>query len=108
MCNVHDYVTLPQLSEMWMKALLAAPLLGMALLSLPAAAQVSRPGSWVQAQGQQGQPRGLVPRDQRQERRMRREPDERRRNSLTEEQRRELRRDIDQANRDIYRRKFKH
>jgi len=91
-----------------MKALFVALLLGTALVSSLAAGQISRPGSWAQEQGQQGQPRGFVPRDQRRESRVRAEPDERRHRSLTEEERRELRRDIDQANRDIYRRKFKH
>ena len=107
MSKRRDYVTLPELVEMWMKAIFGALLVGIALLSQPAAAQVARFGPWLQAQGYRGQPRGVAPRDQRGERRVRPEPDQRRQGRLTDDERRDLRRDIDQANRDIYRRKFK-
>lgn len=90
-----------------MKALFGALLVGTVLLSQPAVAQISRFGPWVEVQGHREQPRRYVPRDQRGERRARPEPDQRRQNRMTDDERRELRRDIDRANRDIYRRKFR-
>jgi len=108
MSKRRDYVTLPELVEMWMKAIIGALLVGMTILSQAAVAQVTVFGPWLQAQGHREQPRGYAPRDQRGDRRVvRPEPDQRRQGRLTDDERRDLRRDIDQANRDIYRRKFK-
>lgn len=63
-------------------------------------------GFSFQVQAQRGQPREGMQREQRDMRREgRAEPGrgERRHERLTDEERRDLRRDIDQANRDIYR-----
>lgn len=73
----------------------------------PAAAEPQGFSFLIQTQMQRGQPPERLQREQRDLRRdYRAEPgrDERRRDRLTEQERRDLRRDIDQANRDIYRR----
>lgn len=92
-----------------MKALLGVLVLvlGAAVWAQSAVAEPRGFGFSLQAQGQRGQPREAMPREQRDMRREgRAEPGrgERRNDRMTEEERRELRRDIDQANRDIYRR----
>ena len=93
-----------------MKVLLGVVVAAIAVLSQPATADPRGFGPWVQAQwqGKRAQPaRGPMQREQREPRReqqMAPERDERPRGRLTDEERRELRRDIDQANREIYRR----
>ncbi len=95
-----------------MKALLGVLVLGVAIWSQSAVAEPRGFGFSFQAQGQReaqgqrGQPREGMQREQRDMRREgRAEPGrgERRQDRMTEDERRELRRDIDQANRDIYR-----
>lgn len=90
-----------------MKALLGAFVAGMAVLSQPAAAQSHGFGPWPQAQEQRSQPREPMQREMRRERRMAPEHGERAHGRLTDEERRELRRDIDQAGREIYRQPHK-
>lgn len=90
-----------------MKAWLGVLVAGMAILSQPAVAQSRGFGPWLQAQGQGAQSPGPAQRDLRRERRMAPERDDRRNNRLTDEERRDLRRDIDQADRDIYRQQRK-
>ena len=67
--------------------------------------QSSRGGMQLQAQGQQGQ-QGKKAQGQlsRGERAKRAEHDKRQQGRLTEEERRELHKDLDRANREIYRR----
>jgi hypothetical protein len=90
-----------------MKARLTALIAGMMLLSLPV---VAAPWNFVlaaQGQGQQLRPHQPVQSDRRESRRERRlvpERSERPHQRLTEDERRNLRRDIDQADREIYRR----
>lgn len=87
-----------------MKAWFSAFVVAMAVWSQPVQSQGFAP--WQQSQGQRGQPDGPMrrdPGDMRRERRLAPERDERRANRLTDEERRDLRRDIDQANREIYR-----
>lgn len=90
-----------------MKALLGVLVLGVAVWAQSAVAQSRGFGFSLQAQGQRSQQlREAMPRDQRELRREGRVGPgrgERRNDRLTEDERRELRRDIDQANRDIYR-----
>ena len=89
-----------------MKALLGVLVLGVAIWSQSAIAEPRGFGFSFQAQGQRGQPREGMQREQRDMRREgRAEPGrgERQQDRMTEDERRELRRDIDQANRDIYR-----
>lgn len=91
-----------------MKALLGAlvMVMVMAVLPPPAAAQSRGFGPWLQAQVQGAQSPGPVQREQRE---MRRDPrltpdrNDPRSNRLTDQERRDLRRDIDQADREIYR-----
>ena len=78
-----------------------------AMSSLPSVAAPWGYAPGVQGQGQRGQPRGPAQHDQRDMRRERRaapERGERPRQRLTDDERRDLRRDIDQADREIYRR----
>lgn len=78
-----------------------------AVSSLPSVAASWAYAPAVQGQGQRGQPRGPAQHDQRELRRERRaapERGERPPHRLTDDERRELRRDIDQADREIYRR----
>lgn len=88
-----------------MKALLALLAAGMVLV-LPAAA-----APWDYRPGLQGQDRRAPPQyapGQREEKRDQRaapQRDDRSRQRLSEEERRELRRDLDRANRELYRRK---
>lgn len=87
----------------WFGAL--AMVTAMAAGSQPAVAEPGGFGPWLQAQAQR-QPREPMQRDPRglrREQRLTPERDQRQRSRLTDEERRELRRDIDQANRDIYR-----
>ncbi len=87
-----------------MKAWLGALVMAVAAWSQPAQSQGFAP--WQQAQGQRGQPNGPMrrdPGDMRREQRFAPERDGQRRNRLTDEERRDLRRDIDQAGREIYR-----
>ncbi len=86
-----------------MKALLGVFVVVMAVLSQPAAAQSRGFGPWPQAQGQGAQSREPAQREMRRERRAPPEREERRNHRLTDEERRDLRRDIDQADREIYR-----
>ncbi|MBI4194082.1 MAG: hypothetical protein HY526_03275 [Betaproteobacteria bacterium] len=90
-----------------MKSLTIAFLVGISLMAQPAAAAPRdfRPG--LQGQDQ----RHLRPRPDPGEREIQRErriaPErDKRPRRLTEEERRELRRDVDRANREIYRRRF--
>jgi hypothetical protein len=81
----------------------------MAAVSQPAAAEPRRFGPWVQVQAQP-QPPGRTqrdPRELRRDSRMAPQRDQSQRSKLTDEERRGLRRDIDQANRDIYRQQRK-
>jgi hypothetical protein len=93
-----------------MKVWFGALMMAVAVLAQPAAADPRAFGPWAQAQGQGRRaqpPRGPVQHEQREPRREYQMPpqrDERPRGRLTDEERRDLRRDIDQANRDIYRR----
>jgi hypothetical protein len=79
----------------------------MAAASQPAVADPRGFGPWLQAQAQpQPQPPERTQRDPREQRRDPRvapQRDQSQRSKLTDEERRGLRRDIDQANRDIYR-----
>lgn len=91
-----------------MRKWLIALMVGMAAMSSQPSVAAPRgyaPG--LQDQGQRGQPRGPAQYDQREmrrERRMAPERGERPRHQLTDDERRDLRRDIDQADREIYRR----
>jgi len=73
--------------------------------SQPAAAEPRGFGPWLQAQAQQPprEPMQRDPRELRRDPRVAPQRDQGQRSRLTDEERRELRRDIDQANRDIYR-----
>jgi hypothetical protein len=96
-----------------MKALLGALAIGIMVAAQPAAARPWSGGfaPMLQAQGQRD-PRDMrrdkrdMRRDQRMApQRMAPERDERARGRLTDEERQDLRRDIDKANREIYRRR---
>lgn len=96
-----------------MKALLGALTFALALLGLPAAADHERGAGYgypPQSQGQQGRP-GPYKGDQWRDPRRERQADRRERGEqrppgrLTDEERRELHRDLDKANREIYRRR---
>jgi len=85
-----------------MKTWLGAFVMALAAWSQPALSQGFAP--WLQAQGQRAQqPAPRDPGGMRHERRFAPEHDEHRSRRLTDEERRDLRRDIDQANREIYR-----
>ena len=86
-----------------MKAWLGVFVVGMAVLPQPAAAQSRGFGPWLQGPGQGAQSREPAQREMRRERRAPPEREERRNDRLTDQERRELRRDIDQADREIYR-----
>lgn len=100
-----------------MKALLGALAIGIMAAAQPAAARPWSGGHApiLQAQDQRMYPRGQErrgqrdmrrdQRDMRREQRMPPERDERAHGRLTDEERQELRRDIDKANREIYRRR---
>lgn len=98
-----------------MKALLGALAIGIIAAAQPVAARPWSGGSApvLQAQDQRMYPRGQERRGQRDMRREQRmapqrmapERDERARGRLTDEERQDLRRDIDKANREIYRRR---
>jgi hypothetical protein len=77
----------------------------MAAASQPAAANPRGFGPWLQAQAQPQPPERTQrdPREQRRDPRVAPQRDQSQRSKLTDEERRGLRRDIDQANRDIYR-----
>lgn len=89
-----------------MKAFLGAVMFALVLSAPPAAASHERGAAFgfrPGLQAQQGPPRhvkGDQPRDVRRERREERPP-----GRLTEEERRELHRDLDKANRELYRRR---
>ncbi len=93
-----------------MKAFLGAVMFALVLSALPAAASHERGAAFgfrpgLQAQkGPARQFKGEQPRDARRERRAERE--ERSPGRLTEDERRELHRDLDKANRELYRRRF--
>lgn len=93
-----------------MKALLGALVMVVAVLPPLAAAQSRGFGPWLQAQGQGAQSPGSAQREQRE---MRRDPrvapdrNDPRSHRLTDQERRDLRRDIDQADREIYRQGYK-
>ena len=82
-------------------------LIAASLLSLPSAAEARdfrpRAGPRLQAPEQPGRGGGSAKRAERRQRE-RAEPEQRKPGRLTQEERRELRRDIDRANREIYRR----
>jgi hypothetical protein len=95
-----------------MKAFLGALTCALALLALPAAADHERGAAYrfrpqFQAQpGPPGQFKGDPRRDPRGDRQVdRRGAGERPAGRLTDEERRELRRDLDKANRELYRRR---
>lgn len=77
------------------------------LLSQPAAeARDVRPGGGARLQAQEQQfKRGGAPQKPDRDRFRRVEPDKRKPGRLTQEERRELHRDLDRANREIYRRR---
>lgn len=90
-----------------MKGMLALLMLGMLFVQWPAEAAPpwSRPG--MQGDDRRGPPgQGFQHRDAQRERRAGPEREPGRRERLTEDERRELRRDVDRANREIYRRRF--
>ena len=92
-----------------MKAFLAAMMFTLGLAALPAAADHERGGrfgvrpEFRAQQGPPGQFRGDKGRDVRRERQVDRRA--RPQGRLTEEERRDLRRDLDKANRELYRRR---
>ena len=108
-----------------MKALLGALAIGIMAAAQPVAARPwsGGPVPVLQGQDQRMYPRGQERRGQRDQRDMRRDPrmgperdmrrdprrapegDERSRGRLTDEERQDLRQDIDKANREIYRRR---
>ena len=98
-----------------MKSLLGALAIGIIVAAQPVAARPwsGGPAPVLQAQDQRMYPRGQERRGQRDMRREQRMPpqrmaperDERARGRLTDEERQDLRRDIDKANREIYRRR---
>ena len=91
-----------------MKVILGALTFAVLLLSQP----VATAAPWDHRFGVQGQERRVPPRQPPRQREIQRErraapnPDERFVGRLTEQERRELRRDVDRANREIYRRRF--
>lgn len=87
-----------------MKTLLTLIAAGLLLLPPAAEARDQRPGARPRLQAQE-QPVKRAPGPQRAERAPRGEPDQRRPGRLTQEERRELHRDLDRANREIYRRR---
>lgn len=91
-----------------MKALLIAVALAAGLASPAAAGSWGNPGFYMETQASKGRPgsgaeRANPSRDSRQERRMERED---RRERMSEDDRRALHRDLDKANRELYRRRF--
>jgi hypothetical protein len=92
---------------MKMKGMMAVLTLGLLFAQWPAEAAPpwARPGA--QDGDRHGPPgQGFQHRDAQRERRAAPEREYGRRERLTEEERRELRRDVDRANREIYRRRF--
>lgn len=92
---------------MWMRVWVVTLMVGMVVLPQPAAA-----APWDYRPGIQGQERRPPPRqapfrkgDGREQRAVPPDRDDRSRQRLSEEERRELHRDLDRANREIYRRK---
>jgi hypothetical protein len=81
------------------------PLLAAGLLLMQPAAEARdfRPGAGPRLQAQE-QPRNRGNGAQRSERKQRADPEQRKPGRLTQEERRELHRDLDRANREIYRR----
>ena len=76
------------------------------LLAQPAAdARDFRPGGGARVQAQDQHKRGGAPRKPDRDRFQRVEPEKRKPDRLTQEERRELHRDLDRANREIYRRR---
>ena len=86
-----------------MKALYCATLAGLLWLAPPALARDWGPGFRAHAQAK-AEPVKKGPQQPRGEREKRGEQDKRHHGRLTEEQRRDLHRDLDRANREIYRR----
>lgn len=86
-----------------MQKLFAVLIAGLLLVPPLAEAREFRSGPRFGAQAQD-QPLKRVPGPQRGERPQRIDPEKRKPGRLTQEERRELRRDIDRANREIYRR----
>lgn len=90
-----------------MKTLLGTVVVGVVLLSQPAAA-----APWDFRPGMQAQERPVPPRrapgkrEVQRERQLAPERNERPSHQLTEDERRELHRDLDRANRELYRRRF--
>lgn len=91
-----------------MKALLIAVALAAGLASPAVAGSWGHPGFYMETQAPKGRPgpgaeRANPGRDSRQDRRMEREE---RRERMSEEERQALHRDLDKANRELYRRRF--
>lgn len=91
-----------------MKGMLALLMLGMLLLvQWPAEAAPPWSGPGMQGDDRRSSPgQGFQHRDAQRERRAAPEREHGRRERLTEDERRELRRDVDRANREIYRRRL--
>jgi len=87
----------------WFGAL--AMLAALAVGPHPANAAPGGFGAWLQAQDQRQTRKSMqpAPRDQRRENQQAPQRDQRTDSRLTDKERRELRRDVDQADRDIYR-----
>jgi hypothetical protein len=94
----HDIVD--QSMRRLLPSLLAA---GLLLMQPAAEARDFRPGAGPRSQAQE-QPHKRGNGAQRGERKQRADPEQRRPGRLTQEERRELHRDLDRANREIYRR----
>jgi hypothetical protein len=86
-----------------MKNLLALLAAGLLLMQPAAEARDFRPGAGPRVQAQE-QPRSRGNGAQRSERKQRADSEQRKPGRLTQEERRELHRDLDRANREIYRR----
>jgi hypothetical protein len=88
-----------------MKNLLTLIAAGLLLAQPAAEARDFRPGGGPRMQGQELQKRGGAPQRPDRDRFQRVEPEKRKPGRLTQEERRELHRDLDRANREIYRRR---
>ena len=88
-----------------MKNLLTLIAAGLLLAQPVADARDFRPGGGPRMQAQDQFKRGGAPRKPDRDRFQRAEPEKRKPGRLTQEERRELHRDLDRANREIYRRR---